>query len=764
MLIHVSGTVQGVGFRPFVHRLAKQFDIQGTVCNTSAGVEIHAEGLPDQLCDFLSALNDSAPVAARILSIHVQSLPLVEFTRFAIQKSDTRARRISDVPADLALCEDCRRELLDPNDRRYRYPFINCTNCGPRFTIIHDLPYDRPFTTMDEFEMCPECRVEYDNPLDRRFHAQPVACSACGPQLRWLENTADGWYERRTDDAITSAAAALRAGGILLLQGIGGFHLAVDAHHEAAVRELRRRKQREDKPLALMFPSVSAIEGCCDVTELEATLLTSARAPIVILRKCPACRVVECVAPSNPYLGCMLPYSPLHVLLLNEVDGPLVMTSANFAEEPIAYRVADALGELRDVADAALVHNRKIHSFADDSIVRVVHESPRVWRRARGFVPEPVRVPMSFNVPVLAFGAQLKNTFAIGRGETVLLSQHLGDLDSERALLEHSRSLDHFLKLFGADIGRAACDMHPDYATTRVAEEWCRGREIPLVRVQHHHAHLAACMAENGVAELCIGLCLDGAGFGPDDTVWGGEVLVGDYRSFERVAHLEYAAMPGGELAEKQPWRMALAWLDECLGDELWSLTLPFLEQAAKAVGEQQLKTLLARPMMDAHYPKTSSAGRLFDAVAALLFYGTRSQYEGQAAMELEWRVESDDGSGYRFDVGEYDGCIVLSPRSMLHELLADITHGEKIGVMAYRFHEGFAQAWAKLCIRIANDRGLQTVALSGGCFQNSFLLTRCEQLIAQRGLRVVSHQHVPTNDGGIALGQACIANMQEIA
>jgi hydrogenase maturation protein HypF len=762
-LIHVYGTVQGVGYRPFVHRLAHALGVNGTVANNGEGVVIHAEAGEHDLGQFMNALREDAPAAARISRIETRVLPLVNFPSFRIRESEAGAEIITEISADLALCKDCRAEVLNTADRRHCYPFINCTNCGPRFTIIRGLPYDRPLTTMVGFEMCPECRDEYENPLDRRFHAQPIACSVCGPKLALLSNSGGQWQESQASDVLEQAAERIRRGEILLVQGIGGFHLAANARNDTAVRELRRRKGREEKPFAVMFPSLEKLEEWCDVSGAERAALTSYRAPIVLVRKQAACPVAESVAPGNPFLGCLLPYSPLHVLLMNAVRDPLVMTSANPSDEPMVYRVEDALGQMAAIADAALVHDRPIHVFADDSVVKVISDAVRVWRRARGYVPEPVRVPEPFGVPVLAFGGQLKNAFCIGRGTSGILSQHLGDLESEHGAEEQRRTLEHFLKLYAVRIERAVCDLHPDYVSTRLAEEWSERNCVPLIRVQHHHAHMAACMAENGVTEKVIGLCLDGTGYGTDGTIWGGEVLVGDFHGFERLAHLENIPMPGGELAARQPWRMALAWLHCAYGERLFELPLPLLEALRRQYSVGEIHSLLHPNLMRGVYPLTSSAGRLFDAVSALLGFGMREQYEGQAAMELEWKIANDGSLGYNCEILHGNDGYVLSPIPLFRELVKDVQDGVPQGIISRRFHEGLARAFAGACTQIGEDRALQTVALSGGCFQNSFLLRRFEELLTTAGFRVLSHRDVPTNDGGIALGQACIANAQEI-
>ena len=853
--IHLTGIVQGVGFRPFVYNLARQYRLVGSVQNNSQGVLIHAQGKEDQLRSFVQSIRRLAPVAARIDAVDISSLPEVKYSDFRILSSERQDDAFTHIPPDLAVCAECRRELSDPGNRRFAYPFINCINCGPRFTIIRDLPYDRPLTTMDVFLMCPDCRDEYENPADRRFHTQPVACHNCGPALTFLEAESGGWKPLcENSSAIARTVDALRERKIVLIQGIGGFHLACDARDEAVARELRRRKYRDDKPFALMFPSLDSLREWCHVSPIEQDILTSPRAPIVVLRKRTDCPVAPAVAPENPFLGAMLPYSPLHLLILQDFAHPLVMTSANPSEEPISYRSDEALKRLHGVADAALVHNREIHTFADDSVVRVIAELPRILRRSRGYVPEAVHVPSRFAHEILAFGSQLKNTFCLGKGDFAFLSQHIGDMDNERVLEAYQNALKHFLNLFEARVDLAACDLHPDYATTRLAEEWRSERDVPLVRVQHHHAHLVACLAENGETAPAIGLCLDGTGYGTDGTIWGGEVLVGDANGFERAGHLQQVPMLGGERAVKEPWRMALAWLKEAFSDRIFDLQIKFLNTLRSEVGEKAMETLLNSSLIANVFPITSSLGRLFDAVAAILFFGTRRQYEGQAAMQLEWIMSSKPETPYPFDIlpttlppisqavrgyekvsksscpqkrvsvnnnilldshlhgnyhaacggatqhensaqnpplnppllrsggspgryfqgneekshsrkthsagGELKGrAIVLSPIPMFHALTTDIESGVSPEIISRRFHEGIVESFARICEIIRETSGLSTVAFSGGCFQNTFLHTHLEERLTAQGFRILTHRQVPANDGGVALGQAVIAN-----
>jgi hydrogenase maturation protein HypF len=764
LLIRISGVVQGVGFRPFIYNLAARHGLQGTVLNDSRGVEIHVQGRREAVEAFVSALPDEVPAASRVDEVTMAELPPESFADFRILASERASDASTHVSPDLALCSDCRRELEDARDRRRGYPFINCTNCGPRFSIIRALPYDRPQTTMRKFALCDACRAEYANPSDRRFHAQPVACPDCGPALRFLQCSDGKWAEPSpTADVFDEAAAVLRWGKVLLVQGIGGFHLACDAQDEWAVTELRRRKRRDEKPFAVMFPSVESLRQSCHASDAELRFLTSPRAPILLLKRREAAPLAEAVAAQNPQLGALLPYSPLHVLLLKRFGAPLVMTSANLSDEPIAYLGDDALARMAGIAEAALIHDRAIHMFADDSVVKMVGAAARVWRRSRGYVPESVHVPEPFRRQTLAFGPQMKNTFCLGRQNFALLSQHLGDLDSEHAVRAQQAALDHFLQVFEARVERVACDLHPDYTTTRLAEQWCAERGIPLIRVQHHHAHLAACLAENGRTERAIGLTLDGTGYGSDGAIWGGEVLVGDARSFQRAAHLQETFMPGGELAARQPWRMALAWLYEAFGDEAFSLPIPLMHKLRAEPGDDALNTLLSESLRTRVFPCTTSMGRLFDAIAALVFFGTRNQHEGQAAMLLEGMISDGAAEPYPFEVRFTSEGGILSPAPMIRALVEDLKKGESGAVMSRRFHDGLAEALARMCVSVRELSGLSLVALTGGCFQNAFLHVSLEQRLQAAHFEVLSHRQVPANDGGVSLGQAVIANAEEV-
>ncbi len=648
---------------------------------------------------------------------------------------------------------------MQPDNRRHGHLFINCTECGPRFTITRALPYDRPSTTMAGFPMCPACNREYDDPSDRRFHAQPVACPHCGPTLQFSIRQRDAWCDVADHyEAIGMASALLGRGGIVLLQGIGGFHLTCSATDHETVTELRRRKHRGAKPLAVMFPDERLLLEWCSADAEELACLRSPRAPILILEQRDHCPAAAAVAPDQHTIGAMLPYSPLHFALMREYGKPLVMTSANESDEPIIYNVDHAKQRMMHVADGMLSHNRAIHMFADDSIVRKLAGAMRVVRRARGYVPESVRAPARFGAPMLGFGADLKNTFALGRGDSVILSQHLGDLSGDQSLSAARFALDHFVKLYDMRVAVGACDLHPDYVSTRFAERWCGERDIPLLRVQHHHAHLAACLGEHGEYGPALGLILDGTGYGTDHTIWGGELLYGDLAEFTRIGNLEPVRMPGNEAAAREPWRMALAWLERAFGSQWSALDLPLLKHVGQDHGEQAAQMLLSAEL-NSRFVNTSSMGRLLDACAALAGFGTRLQFEGQAAMWLEGSLKFQRGTGYPMEIVAESGRLTLAAGGLFRELAHDVEHGVELSVLSYRVHEGLAQGWVELTRRAAEQIGCSTVALSGGCFQNRYLLERVKALLQTQGMRVLIPERIPMNDGGISFGQVCIAN-----
>ncbi|MCW3050259.1 MAG: hypF [Solirubrobacterales bacterium] len=742
----VEGVVQGVGFRPFVFRLAEELALGGFVRNDTRGVVLEVEGEPGAVERFLAALAERAPPLARVERVTVRELAPEGARDFAIAHSDAGGAPGALVSADSATCADCLAELHDPADRRYRYPFVNCTNCGPRFTIVRGVPYDRPLTTMAGFAMCPACQAEYDDPRDRRFHAQPNACPACGPRARLL-----GGAGGESVDAVAGAAALLRDGAIVAVKGLGGYHLACRADHEEAVAALRSRKHREDRPFALMARDLAGGRELVELTPAHEELLTSPARPIVLAARRAGARVAGAVAPGLGELGVMLPYSPLHHLLLAGAGGPLVLTSGNVSDEPIAFRDEDALERLAPIADAFLVHDRPIHTRTDDSVARVAAGRPLVLRRSRGLVPEALALPVACARPLLACGAELKSTFCLAKGARAWLGHHIGDLRNADTLASFTEGIAHFEALFAVAPEVVAHDLHPEYLSTAYALE----REgVRLVGVQHHHAHLAACLAEHGQAGPAVGAIYDGTGHGSDGTAWGGELLAGDLRGFERAGHLLAVRLPGGDRAVREPWRMACAWLVAACGPEP---ALP--RMLAGAIPPERWEAVARMAETGFAAPLTTSMGRLFDAVAALCGLRTTVSYEGQAAIELEALADATEPGAYALPLEDApDGAFVLDARVTIREVLADLERGATPAVMSARFHRAVAGATAGACARAAEAAGTDRAVLSGGVFQNRLLLERTAAELEASGLSVLAPERVPPNDGGIAYGQAAIA------
>ena len=739
----VEGTVQGVGFRPFVHRLAGELGLTGWVLNDERGVLLEAEGDPAAIDDLLVRLTSDAPPLATVERIASEPLPATWSSGFAIVESAQGGVPDAPVAPDAATCADCLRELSDPADRRHRYPFINCTNCGPRFTIVRAVPYDRPLTTMAGFRMCAACQAEYDDPADRRFHAQPNACAACGPRLRLLDATG----AEPPGDPLAVTVAALRAGRLVAVKGVGGYHLGCLARDEEAVATLRARKHREDKPFALMAPDLDAARALVTLSAADAALLAGRERPIVLAPRRPHAPVAASVAPHSADLGVMLPYSPLHHLLLGDVGEALVMTSANVSDEPIAYRDDDALERLRDIADLFLLHDRPIHTRTDDSVVRIAGGRPLFLRRSRGYVPASIPLPAPAGRPVLACGAELKNTFCLAKGGRAWLGHHVGDLRNYETLQSFVEGIEHFQRLFAVVPQVVAHDLHPDYLSTRHALALAG---VEHVGVQHHHAHLAAALAEHGHTTAAVGAIFDGTGYGEDGTVWGGELLVGDLSGYERVGHLRAARLPGGDRAVREPWRMACAWLVEAAGPE------PALPPAlAGVVDRAAWRAVAGLAASGFSAPETTSAGRLFDAVAALCGLPARVHYEGQAAVELEAVCDPAERGAYEIGC---DAALVLDPRHAIRAVAGDVAAGVPVGVVAARFHRGLAEATARACVLAAERHGVERAVLSGGVFQNRVLLEHTRALLERAGLRVLVPARVPPGDGGIAYGQAAVA------
>jgi hydrogenase maturation protein HypF len=777
--IVIHGIVQGVGFRPFVYNLASGLRLTGFVKNQSGTVLIEVEGEPSPLDAFLSELADKPPPLARIEQIAWQPCDLQGDRKFRIEHSQpgdawwtvdgerwTVAESSSSpstnhqppstifISPDVATCPDCLRELLDPADRRFGYPFLNCTNCGPRLTIIRGAPYDRQRTTMAAFAMCPACRKEYDDPSDRRFHAQPTACDDCGPQLelRWK-----GPKRADSGNPLAQFADALRAGAIGALKGLGGFHLTCDARNSSAVATLRQRKHRDEKPFAVMVADIAAGEQFCDVTAAERELMLSPRRPIVLLRKRTMDGIANEVAPNNPWLGVMLPYTPLHNLLMRAVDGiPLVMTSGNRSDEPIVFQNDEALARLADIADLFLMHDRPIHVRCDDSVTRVVDGQESLLRRSRGYAPAPIALPISCPEPILAVGGQLKVTFGLGRDNGAFLSHHIGDLDYFEAYSAFCRDISLYEELFGVRPQCIVHDSHPDYASTRFAQERAAKVGNRLLSVQHHHAHLASCMAENGLNEPVIGVTFDGTGYGTDGAIWGGEFLVGDFRGFCRMAHLRYVGMPGGEQAIRQPWRMAVAHLTDA------EIAYEPLRARRLRAELSAIEQMLARRFRT---PLTSSAGRLFDAVASLAGVTDCVSYEGQAAVQLEWLASGTPPAGmYPYLIEQVTDqaapaeTFVVDTRPLIAAMVEDATQKTSAGLIARRFHSTMADMICQVCNRLREKTGLEKVALSGGVFLNALLACETSERLKTAGFRVYRHRLVPPNDGGLSLGQLAIA------
>ena len=746
--VRVEGIVQGVGFRPFVHGLACSLGLAGFVGNDTAGVFIEVEGPAEKVERFVSDLEARPPPLAVVEKVSVKAVGAAGDRGFVIVPSDAAGEHRALVSPDTATCEECLGELFDPGERRYRYPFVNCTNCGPRFTIVRDVPYDRPLTTMAGFPMCPECESEYTDPADRRFHAEATCCPACGPSLHLVGR---GGAALDGDDPIKAAAAMLLEGRVVAVKGLGGYHLAALASSPAATEALRSRKHREDKPFAVMAADLAAARDLGQIGATEEELLTSPRRPIVLLRRRPGAEVAPAVAPGNRYLGVMLPYTPLHHLLARELGAPFVLTSGNASDEPIAYLDGDARRRLSGIADAFLAHDRPVHTRTDDSVTRAFGGREMVLRRSRGFVPQPVPLARSLSRPVLACGAELKNTFCLAKGKRAFVSHHIGDLENYETLRSFEEAISHFERLLDLRPEVVAHDLHPEYLSTKYAIGLAGEQPVELVGVQHHHAHVASCLADNGSTGPAIGVAFDGLGFGTDATMWGGEFLVADLASFERAGFFSPVAMPGGAAAVREPWRMAAVYLDLAFaGDPPAGLAVT-RDNAAR--WEQVLS--LARSSTNS--PLTSSAGRLFDAVSAALGIRYRVNYEGQAAIELEQLADPQERRAYPCSVEEGEP-FRLAGADLVRAAVADLSAGVGLALIAARFHNGLAGAVVAGCERVRASSGINQVALSGGVFQNVLLLGRVLDGLEHEGFEVLVHSRVPPNDGGISLGQAVVA------
>lgn len=768
--ILINGIVQGVGFRPFIYGLATRYALEGWVRNTSGGVEIEISGPADRLEEFVVSIKAETPPLARIETLQKESIHPNRYDGFQIHGSFIIEGDYQPISPDVSICEDCLQELFDPADFRYRYPFINCTNCGPRFTIIKDVPYDRPKTTMADFGLCPKCSEEYGNPLDRRFHAQPVACPDCGPEI-WLEKPSDPNDERVAgDQALKLTQQILADGKIAAIKGLGGFHLACDAENQAAIATLRERKNRPAKPLAVMMPDLDTIRKFCLVSEQEITILTSPQRPILLLDRNPTHPLPEDIAPGQNSIGVMLPYTPLHYLLFSDqayfpqsAYRVLVMTSANFRGNPILTDNDQVRAQLREIADVYLFHNRDIYIHCDDSVIRLTdpvtsdHSGAMPIRRSRGYAPQPLPIPFS-GPAVLAVGSELKNTFCHTRDNNAFLSQHMGDLKNYETLASYEDSILHYENLFRIRPSLLIHDLHPDYLSTAYACERSKKENIPTLAVQHHHAHIASCLADNKDPgdEPVIGMSFDGIGYGDDGAIWGGEILLADYDSYQRVGHLDYFPLPGGDLAIREPWRIGLALLDN-LGLP-WEPSIPAVAYAQslgeRIPGAQPIDVLQTQLTSLINTPLTSSIGRLFDGVSALLGVRQTISYEGQAAIELEALADPDENGVYPVEISP-ENTILLN--SLISSMLKDLHQDEKVSVLSARFHNTLAALVVELAQRIKKEYSLNRIALSGGVWQNMSLLTKTTRNLSLAGFQVLTHHHIPPNDGGISLGQALI-------
>jgi hydrogenase maturation protein HypF len=740
--ILVNGIVQGVGFRPFVYNLARRYGLAGLVANTSAGVKIEVEGPAPELARFERSLHDELPPQAVLVDCRSDDIPAVGAGDFVIDLSEVSDRAATLVAPDLALCRACLAELFDPADRRYRYPFINCTNCGPRYSIVTGIPYDRAATAMRHFAMCADCRREYQDPANRRFHAQPNACPVCGPRISLCDH--GGNPVAHGQPAVIKTAALLAEGRIIAIKGLGGFHLAVDAANETAVRLLRQRKGREEKPLAVMVADLAGARRLCSLDETEEAALASTAAPILLATKRPANGVAPSVAPFTTKLGVMLAYTPLHHLLLRESGGPLVMTSGNLSEEPICIANHEAVSRLATIADHFLVHDREIYMRSDDSVVIKMAGRVRPLRRGRGYVPRPVRLAAA-GPQILAVGGELKNAVCLLKGDQALPSQHLGDIKNLGAYGFFQETVGHLIKIFAAEPQLVVHDLHPAYLTTRWAREEQR---VPVLAVQHHHAHLAACLAENRAAGPAIGIILDGTGYGTDGTIWGGEILTGDYRGFHRHGCLEPMPLPGGDAAVKAPWRTALAYLDLAHGGR--PPVLPFLAAHDPGPVREILKHELNCPL-------TSSCGRLFDAVAAMSGGRQVIAYEGQAAIEFMETAGPIPGAPYHWDILENGDIFHLGVRSLIQQVAGDVVAGTASQSISQRFHRTLVEMWAGAAERVRAVSAINTVVLSGGVFNNYLVLEGLISLLETKGFAVLTHARLPAGDGCLSLGQAMI-------
>lgn len=750
--IEIRGIVQGVGFRPAVYRLAKKHNIKGSVYNDTRGVVLDIEGLSGEIDSFLKELKKKPPPLANIDKLTSKKLALKKYRDFRIIESKEQKEKTTLVSPDIATCRECQKELLDSEDRRYLYPFINCTNCGPRFTITKKLPYDRKNTTMKKFEMCEQCKTEYENPEDRRFHAQPDACGKCGPQIK-LTN-AKG--KEIKCDPIEETIELLKKGKIVAVKGLGGFHLACNAKDKEAIKTLRERKNRPHKPFALMAGRLSVISKFVNVSDEEKSLLQSPRAPIVLLEKKKKRTLPDNIAPNNNFLGFMLPYTPLHILLFQkqETIEVLVMTSGNKIDEPLAIANDEAFEKLGNIADYFLIHDRDIWIGADDSIARIIGGEPLLLRRSRGYAPEPIRSPVGSKKKIIGFGAHKHNTFAISRGDEIFVSHYIGETDNLETIKAFERGIRHFINFFDIPPDIAVVDLHPEYEATKFGKKWVKENNKPLIEVQHHHAHIASCLLDNALDEKVIGVSWDGTGYGADGKIWGGEFLIADLEGYERRAHLQYIPLPGGEMAVKEPWRMGAVYLYKTFGKDFLNIDIDFVKRLDRQ------KWAVIENMIDkkVNSPETSSIGRLFDAVSSITGVRNVITYQGQAAIELEMIAKETGKEFYEFDIRKENGIYVINSSPVIDSIIKDIKNEIAPDAISARFHVGLEEMIVRVSSLLREETRIKKVCLSGGVFQNMLLRKLTTERLEKNNFKVYNHKNIPPNDGGISAGQVAVA------
>lgn len=751
--LEIKGIVQGVGFRPFIYRLAKNHKLKGFVFNNTKGVIVDLEGSHSNIETVLRKIKDQSPPLAQIKGIESKKLPIKGYKDFVIKYSRKEEEKITLVSPDIATCDSCSRELLDPSDRRYKYPFINCTNCGPRFSIIKEIPYDRKNTTMKKFIMCKDCRLEYENPMDRRFHAQPDACALCGPEVELLSKK----RKKVNGDPFNKTIEFIKKGKIVAIKGLGGFHIACDAKNNEVIKLLRKRKNRPFKPFALMARDVDTIKKYVNLSKEEEKLLKSQRAPILLLIRKEDCDLPYEIAPNNKYIGFMLPYTPLHIMLLNtdkNID-VLVMTSGNIKDDPIIYKNEDAFSYLSNIVDYFLLHNRDIHIQVDDSVLRIPLQSERlIVRRSRGYVPEPIKSPIKFKKNILGCGGHLRNTFSLARGNEIFISHHLGRLDSLLSHVSYERGIEHFINLFNINPEVIVVDKHPGYFSTQFGKNIALKYKNKLIEVQHHHAHIASCLIDNEVDRDVIGIAWDGTGYGDDGAIWGSEFLIANLKNFKRKAHLQYMPLPGSEKAIEEPWRMAVSYLYKLFGEDFLNIDIDFTRRLNKDKWKN-LKIMIDRGI---NSPETSSMGRLFDAVSSLIGVRDEITYLGQAAIELEMIMNKDDNDFYTFDIKKEKGVYIINPLEVIHLIIEDIINSVSNSIISGKFHKGVVEMIVEVSELLRKEININEVAISGGVMQNLYLRNNATKRLSEEGFKVYNHRKIPPNDGGISVGQVAIA------